>query len=138
MYLELSLLYLFIKEHEVSVSFSGKIVDELLSVTLKSKSKEWELFIDNEYDDFDVTNQPVCIYLALRALDDYCIEQNFKNWSRYYSLGSNSAEWKTYFDYLGKAYDEIETEWGSIDTFLKDDDYLMCDGAYVELLKTKV
>lgn len=135
MFPELSQFYRFINDQEVSVSYTGKIVDELLSVTLKSKDKEWNLFIENEYDDFDVNNQPVCIYLVLRALDDFRIEANFKNWSGYFSLEHND-HWKGYYAYLGKAYAEIETLWGSIDTFIKDDDYLMCDGAYVELLKT--
>ena len=130
----LSAFYKFIREQEISVSHSGVIVDELLSVTLKSKDKEWNLFIENEYDDFDIENQPVCIYLVLRALDDFRIEENYKNWIAYFSL-EDDQNWKSYYDYLSKAYNEIETHWGGVDTFISDDDYLMCDGAYVELLK---
>ena len=132
---ELSSFYRFINEQQVSLSFSGEIVDELLSVTLRSKDKEWNLFIENEYDDFDIDNQPVCIYMALRALDDYRIEGDYKSWIGYFSL-ENNDHWKKYYEYLGNAYTEMETLWGGIDTFLKDEDYLMCDGAYVELLKS--
>ena len=130
----LSAFYKFIREQEISVSHSGVIMDELLSVTLKSKDKEWNLFIENEYDDFDIDNQPVCIYLVLRSLDDFRIEENYKNWIGYFTLQDNQ-HWRSYYDYLNNAYLEIASHWGSIDTFISDDDYLMCDGAYVELLK---
>ena len=132
---ELSSFYGFVREQEVSVVYAGEIIDEMLQVTLRSKNKEWNLFIENEYDDFDINNQPVCIYLTLRALDDYRIEGDYKSWIGYFSL-ENNEHWKNYYEYLGNACNEIEALWGEIDTFIKDEDYLMCDGAYVELLKS--
>lgn len=124
------------KDHSIRVELLGS-KESLLQVMFHSSSGSWEIFIEDEYHDFEESNQLICIYLCLRSLEDYVEEPDFLTWSNLYGIDDFDPFWLDYYRGLAKIRYEIEFHLGEIDSFINSLDYELRSGAIHELTKNK-
>lgn len=125
------------KKYDVQVKEleSEPDLEELIAVEFSAGGKSWNLFIKDEYDDFDTDNQLVCIYLCLRALEDYSDCEDVNDWCKMYSIRPHSNVITNYHKQLRKTYQEIKAVIKNIDPCISAYDYEMRGGAYNELVE---
>jgi hypothetical protein len=133
MFPELNRLFQFIEKHQLMVTYDGVKTDDLLAITLHSKQSVWNLYIEDEYGYFDLRNQPLCVYLTLRALLDYIEMQDFLQWTNNYGL-KTTDHWLNYYRELSRVFPSIESELGTLVTFISDLDYQLYSGAFYALI----
>jgi hypothetical protein len=107
----------------------------LLLVTLATGGYTWSLFVDDEYGDFNERQPLLCLYLVLRALEDYKDEHDFLKWCNLYGLSPDDVTWLTYYRGLAKSYREIVTVLGEPDSCINSLDYQLRSGAFSALLR---
>ena len=95
----------------------------------------WNIYIDDEYGDFDPKKQLLCIYLVLRALEDYEEASDYLQWCLHHALEASDSSWLSYFRNLTKAYDQIKAKLGAINSFISSLDYQLRSGAFAELVE---
>jgi hypothetical protein len=134
MYPEVKKLNRLIRTNDLKVSDGRQETEELLEVRFHAAAQTWRLFIEDEYKDFNPENQPLCVYLVLRALEDYQIEPDFLHWCEYYYLDPNEPKWLDYYRELGTTYREIEMIIGKPDSFITTMDYDLRSGPMDELI----
>ncbi len=110
-------------------------LEELIAVEFSAGNKTWNLFIKDEYDDFDTDNQLVCIYLCLRALEDFDDCDDLNEWCKMYGIKPYSNVVTGYYKQLRKTYQEIKSTIKTIDPCISANDYELRTGAYHELVE---
>ncbi|MBN7816762.1 hypothetical protein [Algoriphagus pacificus] len=133
-YPELEKLKAFQKAHDIKIQLLGER-DELLLVNFESNKGSCELYIQDEGEDYDESNQILCLYLVLKSLEDYKDETDFLAWSNFYGLDDFDVFWLDYYRSLDKRVYEIEFHFGKIDPFINSFDYELRAGAFQELTK---
>lgn len=126
------------KYHELHVEGLEEPSEDLFLVEFKSKHKTWKLYIEDECSYFKNSNQLVRIYLVLRALEDYKIEEDFLKWCNYYGIEVSESKWLEYYRDLDKIYAEIEQTLGNIDPVIPSMEFELQSGAFSELLRAEV
>lgn len=122
------------EKNGIDISLLGER-DSLLFIKFKSNKGTWDIYIQDEGGDFDESNQILCIYLALKSLEDYVDETDFLAWTNFYDLDDFDIFWLDYYRSLDKIIYEIEFHFGKIDPFIKSFDYELRAGAFQELAK---
>lgn len=121
------------QKHELKVIPRGSTTDNLISVDFVSKEKSWHLYIEDEYGDFNAEKQLMCIFLVLRALEDYQEANDFLDWCKQSGLNANNPQWLPYFKDLKTRYAEIKNTLGEIDSIILSLDYQLRSGAFYQL-----
>ncbi|MFZ1805618.1 MAG: hypothetical protein WAU36_00260 [Cyclobacteriaceae bacterium] len=121
------------QKHGLKVVPRGNTVDNLISVDFFSKDKSWHLFIEDEYGDFNSEKQLMCIFLVLRALEDYDEASDFLDWCNQSGINANDSLWLPYFKDLATSYAEIKNTLGEIDSVILSLEYQLRSGAFYEL-----
>lgn len=122
------------EKNGIHISLLGE-KDSLLFVKFESNNGAWDIYIQDEGGDFDEANQILCIYFALKSLEDYIDETDFLAWSNFYGLDDFDTFWLDYYRSLDKIIYEIEFHFGKIDPFINSFDYELRAGAFQELTK---
>lgn len=112
---------------------NGALLDQLIPVDFLFNGVHYNLYIDDEYSDFNEENQQLCLYLVLRSLVDYKEEDDFLNWCALLGLNASDSEWLNYYKLLGSIVQDIEKKAGEIGAFIPDLDYQLRSGAFYEL-----
>jgi len=106
-----------------------------LEVTLSTSDANWNLFVDDEYGDFDGQKQLLCLFLVLRSLEDYKDENDYLKWCSLYGLNPAEDKWLSYYRVLAKTYREIVSVIGEPDSYINSLDYQLRSGAFSALLQ---
>ena len=115
------------------IRLNGASRNHLIPVDFLILGEHYKLYIDDEYKDFDETNQSLCLYLVLRSLIDYKAEVDFLKWCNLYALNASEHHWLSYYRSLGEIIGEIERKTGELRVFIADLDYQLRSGAFYEL-----
>ncbi len=121
------------KQFGCQVKSDGTIRDHLICVDFLFNGTNYNLYIDDEYKDFDEENQSLCLYLVLRSIIDYKEEDDFLKWCNLYALNASEHHWLSYYRSLGEIIGEIERKTGELRVFIADLDYQLRSGAFYEL-----
>ena len=135
MYPALNNLLNLIEKHRLSASSDGSMRDDLIEVEFLVGASKWKLFIEDEYKDFNLENRPLCVYLTLRALEDYNELNDFLEWTTYYGISANDSYWQQYYRDLAHTVRDIENIFGQIDPFISQMDYELRAGAFDALIR---
>ncbi len=123
------------QKHQLGVAHADSLRDEVIRVVFSAGERNWEIYIYDEFHDFNIERQLLCVYLALRALDDYNQETDFLTWCYSYRLDATESYWLNYYRGLGDIVKQIEAIIGPIDPIIPQLDYELRSGAYSALLK---
>ncbi len=106
---------------------------KLLKARLHLNDQHWDLYVDDEYGEFEV-NQLIAIYLVLGSLEDFEEARDYGHWCQI-NLVQPNVQWQHYYHYLATAYQEISQLIGVIDSYINPLDYQLKSGDYQQLLK---
>ncbi len=118
------------KDYNLSVESLSTEITDFQQVRFYIGKQSWDVYIDNEYHDFNTDKPLVCIYLVLSALEDYSDADDFLQWCRHLGLNASDQKWLDYFRQLARSYNEIEKILGKIDSFINPLDYQLRSGAF--------
>ena len=110
-------------------------VEELILISFSAKGKSWNLFIKDDHGDFDEDNQLLCIYLSLRALEDFKDSEDLSSWCRFYGVRPTNDVVANYYREMPKIYQEIKATIKKIDPCISAFDYELRTGAFNELIE---
>ena len=97
----------------------------MLWVRLTVNNASWNLYIDDEYSDFNEDRQVIALFLVLTALDDYKESSDFLVWAKENFLDASETKWLEYYRSLAKTYNEIKAVLGNLDSQIDYYDYSM-------------
>lgn len=98
----------------------------------------FELFIDDEFQDFSIKNIDLHLCLVLRSLETYQEAEDFLVWCTHLGLNASNNEVRSHYMDFGTAYREIEKRIGSIDSFISDLDFQLNASAAQALRNSSV
>lgn len=107
-------------------------------VLISINNQSWKIFIDDEYEHFNLDNSLICLYLILSALEEYEESSDYLQWCKFNNLNASDLNWLDYYKALETTYLEIESELGEIDACISDYDYTLRTGVTEELLKNDI
>ncbi|QSE98066.1 hypothetical protein [Fulvivirga lutea] len=134
-YPEISELLELIRKYNIRIQSNLHYKDSLLLVELNINNNEFELYIEDEFNDFTLENQPLCLFLILNSLEEYQESDDFLQWCNQLGLNASSTSWLEYYKSLDKITKKIETIIGPIDAKINPLDYQLRAGAFQELVK---
>ena len=105
------------------------------AITFKVGDETFEMFVDDEYDDFQYNYPLLNLCIVLRELEFYNNTQDYLLWCSELYLNSSDNKVLAYYRELGRIYREIESIIGKIDSQISDWDFEMSSGAAYELRK---
>jgi len=126
------------QKHRISIKINGERKQDLTPVLLGTDTKDYLLYVEDEYLDFNVEKPLICLFLILRTLEDYDDCEDFLAWCRLYNLDSSDPEWQHYYRGLSEIYSALETSWGSVDSYISSLDYQLRSGVFYSLLNFKL
>lgn len=125
-----------IKEaHNARGSFIRSIQHSLIEVNFFLGEQNWILLVDDEYGDYDEVNQSMCLFLVLRALEEYSDAEDFLTWSRYYHIDSSEPFYLEYYRDMAYKFNQITAIIGEPNSFISSLDYELRAGAFASLMK---
>lgn len=98
---------------------------DFFKVQLTINDQSWFIFIDDEYHDFMESNQLICLFLVLMALENYDDSEDYLDWCKENALDSTNLVWLNYYKSLEGTYNELEKILGTIDTCISPFEYYM-------------
>ena len=106
---------------------------ESLAISFSIRERSFELFIEDEYKDWQEKNQALCLCLALRELEEYEEEADYFSWCNARGYPGNIERIRQYHMDLRRIYREVEEVLGEIDAQVSNWDFEMNAGAAQEL-----
>ena len=98
----------------------------------------YEIFIDDEFQDFSTKNIDLHLCLVLRSLEAYQEADDFLVWCTHLGLNASNNEVRRHHMDLDTTYREVEKRIGSIDSFINDLDFQLNAGAAQALRNSSV
>lgn len=132
-YPEINQLLAYFERAKISFALKERIDEENLWIQLLINSKQWDLFILDEYRDFDPEYPLFCLFLVLTALEEYEESMDFLTWSTSYGLDTSSTRHLDYYRNLDASLNEIKSILGAIDSCINPLDYQLRTGVIQEL-----
>lgn len=125
----------FKETHKARSSFIRTVQNSLIEVNFFLGKQNWILLVDDEYGDYDEENQPMCLFLILRALEEYNDAEDFLTWSRYYHIDSSEPFYLEYYRDMAYKFNQITAIIGEPNSFISSLDYELRAGAFASLMK---
>ncbi len=126
-------------KHQVEIRFSTTEFlagdKDYCAVTFKLGTKEFNFFVEDEYDDIQYDYPLLNLCLVLRELEYYIETDDYLLWCKERSLDEKNTAILSHYKNLGKVYREVEKIIGNIDSQISDWDFEMGSGASWELRK---
>jgi len=108
---------------------------DALWVKLKINKQFWEIYVDDEYKDFNPQKPILGFYLILSSLETYKDSPDFLVWAKENHINISEPKWKWYYSSLEKTYLEIEKLLGRINSHVSCFDYNMHTALGLALIK---
>lgn len=97
--------------------------------------QNFELFVDDEYDDLERNTPLLSFCLILRELEGYAYTPDYEVWCQERSLDPNAEDAYQAFKQLEKVYGKVKSILGKIDSQISDFDFELNAGAAQALRK---
>ena len=121
-------------KHNLSVTpWNGPSKEGMIPVSFCVGKKSYNIYIYDEYEDFDLGNQLLCVYLVLSSLEDYQENQDYLVWCDNQMITPDDI-WLQYYRDLASMYSEIKKSLGQIDSYIPHLEYELRSGSYYQLL----
>ena len=124
-------------------NISVQVTDEVLcdkswfpKVHFAIGSQSFEIFVDDEYEDFNINNPDLHLCLVLRSLEIYDDAEDYLVWCTQLGLDSSDPVAREHHMELRTIYLAIEKRLGAIDSFISDYDFELNAGA-AQMLRSK-
>lgn len=127
-YPEINQLLAYFERAKISFVLKERIDEENHWAQLLINSKQWDLFILDEYQDFDPEYPLACLFLVLTALEEYEESTDFLNWSTSNGLDTSSPRLLDYYRGLSTSLNQIKSVLGAIDPCINPLDYQLRTG----------
>jgi hypothetical protein len=127
------------QQHSIVIKVSNQ--ECLMSNTAYPKvevsidKQKFQLYVDDEYEDFKKENSLLSFCLVLRELENYQNGKDYLDWCTECELDPGNTQIKEYYSSLAKTFAEIKLLLGMIDSQISDYDFSLNDGAAQELRK---
>jgi hypothetical protein len=121
-----------------SVSFQPFTASQHEWILFRLNDLSFPLLIDDEYDDLQIPNKTLHLYLVLRELEFYDEESDLLTWTKSKGINPGNTEVMKYYRELGMIYAQIESELGKIDSYISDLDYQLNSGAIQALRNSSI
>lgn len=122
-----------IKDHSIQISMDS---DTNLSsrtnypqVTFQLQEHSFTFYVDDEYDDFLISNPPLDLCVVLRELEDYAYAEDYLVWCTSKSLQASNSQVRDQHMKLRSIYAEVEAIVGEINSHVSDYDFELNAGA---------
>lgn len=102
---------------------------EYKGVSLQIRDNLYELFVADEYNDLDESNQLLSFCLVLRELEQYQEAGDYLAWCRYNSLDPSDEQVRAYHMNLRFLWRNIESLLGGVDSCIRNMDFELNAGA---------
>ena len=126
-------------KHQVEIRFSSTNFlaenKDYCAVVFKLGAKEFNFFIEDEYNDIRYNYPLLNLCLVLRELEYYIETDDYLIWCKERSLDVKNTAILNHYKNLGSVYREVEKITGKIDSQISDWDFEMGSGAAWELRK---
>lgn len=87
------------------------------------QDKQFNLFVQDEYEDLKEENQPLCLCLVLLELEEYMEEDEYSAWCNARKLPAGNVEVRDYYIDLRTTYSAIEQIIGVIESPVSPSDF---------------
>lgn len=91
--------------------------------------QSFSLFVDDEYEDFQIGNPFLSLCLVLRELENYHESSDYLIWSRENNLDASDEQVRGYYMSLSATFRGIEKLIGKVDSQISDYDFGLNAGA---------
>ena len=98
-------------------------------IQLKIKGSTYRLYIDDEYQDLDLSSPLLNLCLVLRALENYLDAEDYLVWCTQHGIDSSSTVAREYHMGLGGIVRDIQRWIDPIDSYVSDYDFELNAGA---------
>ncbi len=134
-YPEIKQLVYYFKLHPLKMKrIQNKNNEGFVFVEVAIADKKWNVFVDDEYDNFNDENPLLNFYLLLASLEDYQESTDYLDWCKQNMLKTNDFKWLDYYQSLKLIYAEISSYLGTIDSCITPLDYQLSTGV-IDVLK---
>ena len=139
-YPEIKILQNICDEYNAGIEVSGSTflddIKDYPAIVLSLAGKTFNMFVEDEYNDFQIENPLLSLSLVLRELEIYKEEDDFLAWCKSQILSSSNSLVLNYYKTLDNIYNDIEMIMGSISNPISSWDFEMNSGAVQELRKS--
>lgn len=122
-----------IKQHQIRFDRrveEGLIPDEEhIAVQMQIETHTFDLYVEDEYQDWKENNPALCLCLIMRELEAYASAVDFLNWCHIQGYPAANDRIRRYYMDLGSQYPAIATLLGGIDSHISDWDFGLNAGA---------
>ncbi len=123
-YPEIQALLVYFEKHNIEIRRLGDFRHhDLIHVAFTIDGTTWNLYVDDEYKDFQEDRPVMCLYLVLFSLEMYLESDDFLSWCNQWFLDTKDPKWLQYYRDLGSMTREIEQRLGTIDAHVSDYEY---------------
>jgi len=112
--------------------------DWFVLVKMKIGGQSWEIYVDDEYGDFELNKPLVSFFLVLFSLEMYDDSLDYLEWCKQNLIDSSNSKWLDYYKSLEKTYAEIKSIFGEIDSCISSMDYQLRTGIIDTLIECEV
>ncbi len=92
-------------------------------VILSLDKQSFQLFVDDEYNDFNYNNHILNFCIVLRGLENYKFSGDYLVWCAERYIDASDTKIRTYYMGLDKIYNKIKAILGEINSFIPDNDF---------------
>lgn len=122
-----------IKQFDISIEvrenkYLGNDYD-YIQVALSIKNEHFDIYVQDEYEDMNETNQALCLCLVLLELEDYMEEDDYLTWCKFRNLSPEDVQVRDYYMDLRTIYSKIEHYLGVIESPIASHDLELNSGA---------
>ncbi len=85
--------------------------------------KQFNLFVDDEFDDLKVNSNPLSVCIALRALESYDFAEDYLVWCTQHNFDAADMQVRDHFQNLGEIVAWFAKNQIQVDSFISDFDF---------------
>lgn len=137
-YPEIEKLKAYFNQCKIEIEQDGpSIHTDYIPVILHLDKQDFQLQVDDEYGDFNIDNQVLCLFLVLNTLLLYKESDDFLIWCRQYGFAPANTSHLHYYQSLAQCYAAIENSLGEVDACIAPLDYQLRTGVIQALVELK-
>lgn len=134
-YPEIECLKLYFKNYKLKLKKLSISNDEkFILVAFSIDDRSWNVYIDDEYNDYSDDNALMNLFLILSSLEDYNESKDYLTWCKQYGIDASELHWLDYYKSLGVIYAEIKSSLGLINPCISSIDYQLRTGVIKSLI----
>ncbi|MCB9196493.1 MAG: hypothetical protein H6598_09740 [Flavobacteriales bacterium] len=112
---------------------TNRTEEPLIPLKLSIDENSWIIYVDDEYQDLNIGNPMMCLFLVLNSLVIYQESTDYLDWCNQNGINSSELKWLDYYQELSSTYSSIDRILGEIDPCIRPLDYQLRTGVVTSL-----